>query len=283
MNKNLILLFGCFLNFAIYATQENRKKEVAEIEISPNSFYIKDKDRRNEAPDGKIGEFKIQVLQNAVRNADASISFKIRMYGIRNYAGDIYLQNVTGEQKLEQDKGDQDDGRTAIVVVPKEKLKNEIFTGTLRFKADNLRKSSDRIEFEEVRFKVKPEVFLRTDTKAVNFGRLVPDNRKIATVKKPVKFQYSILADSCCKVSSENEFRLKHTELEGKYIPYDIECNRSENKVENIRVGDKLEKNIELETTKEELNVTFVIHELDWLPLAGVYKDTVTFSLVPKK
>lgn len=271
MNKIYVILFGFF--FGLINASDKAKEEVAEIEISSDSFYIKDRDRQADLPDGKIGDFKIQA-QNATRNPDSSISFKIRMYET-NYKGDIYLKEITGEQKLEDDENEEYKGKTAIVTIPKEELKNETFEGKLKFKTDN-----PSVKFERVKFKVKPNVFIKTETKTVDFGKLDLEYRKRKKTEKSVKFQYSILANSRCYVSSEHDFRMKHTEFDDKYIDYDI---KSENEIETIEIEGRKEKKIKLKSAEKEFNVTFVINELKQLPLAGTYNDVITFSLTSRK
>lgn len=253
MSKKILFLIVC-LSFEIIGASN---RDVAEVEIIKNedSFYIKDE------LNNQIGKFKIMLIKNATRNPDSSISFIVKLYDI-DFGDEIYFEG----QRLDT----QNDGKIAVINIGHDQLKNEIFTVKIRFTSNN-----PSLVFEKVNLRIKPIVFIKSRTKEVNFGKLTSVlGKKIPQVEKIVKFQYSILADSKSTIYSENNFRLKHTELE-QYISYDIKCN---NKIADIE--EEKMKILELKSNKEELIMIFTLPELIKIPIYGTYKDKVTITLI---
>jgi spore coat protein U-like protein len=232
--------------------------DIARVEIIrdyDDFFRIKDKNNV------EIGRFRVEVLRNAVKNPDGSISLCLKLRDIR-FLNEIFYNN----QKIES----VNEEKIVALSIPYEELQNEAFTHTVRFSSDNL-----ATVFEDVKLRITPEVSISSEVTDVNFGVVIYENGRIYGNQQHVQFSYSILKDAHCEIDSENGFRLKRTGGEN-YIPYTVTVYSGE--LTDLQPNVKI---MAMDSKSSSFSLMFdPSSACVKMPLAGNYADSVTVTLM---
>ncbi len=229
---------------SVYCLDSVESPAVISIE-HPDDLRIIDQTNNSEQ-----GRFQIVVFSNPQKCIDGSLKFLLKI-NFKNFN-----ETVRFDDKIIEDTVN---GKVFCVVVPKSELKNEIF-----FRDIQLRAEKAYLKFDKIKLKIEPKVSISANTKEVNFGRILHNGAHMASENSPsVIIGYSILKDAVCEVTSKNNFRLKN---KNSYIPYSMSG---------------LTKNgeINLPSDRDQYVANFKISICKKKPIAGIYRDKITFSI----
>jgi hypothetical protein len=127
-----------------------------------------------------------------------------------------------------------------------------------------------------MKFRIIPEISIDADRRSVNFGVITYEGGRVCGNQQLVVFNYSVLKDARCEISSENSFNLKNKNG-GDYISYSFSVDHQE--VTDTRQDRKI---ILLDSGSNIFSVTFDPSGYrKSIPTAGDYADYVTFTLIP--
>lgn len=150
-------------------------------------------------------------------------------------------------------------GQTFDVVIPKNELKNEIFFKNIQLETDN-----PNYKLDNIRMKIEPAAEISADQRQVNFGRIYNNGARLVSENSPSAIiRYFILKDAVCEVTSKNNFRLRN---KNHYIPYSMNGLTKNGEISLSSDRNEYVANFRIENSREKL-------------AAGVYTDTITFSI----
>ena len=215
-----------------------------------DEFHIRKSDDNSE-----VGTFKMTVYEQPKKCTDGSLQLRLKIE--TNFREKIKYDNKEIE--------DSENGKIFSVTIHKDDLKNEIF-----YKTISLETGGSTYKFDNIKLRIEPCVEINADVREVDFGKISWDGHRLHAENSPsVRITYGVLKDALCEVKSSNDFRIKHEDKD-EFIPYSMN--------EMTTNGDiKLTADFSEYIAKFQIRSTGIGHT----PLAGNYRDKITFTIKP--
>lgn len=214
----------------------------------------------------EIGSFTIEIKDETVRLTDRGLEFNVKI-----------VPTIGTTVKYENEEvRNTEDGRIFSVCIGREALTNKPFHKILKFSSNN-----PNLIFDEAKLLIEPIIELRIESgRVVDFGKILcgVDGSVQSMVFPEVRFSYSVLKDTTCKIESKNGFRLKHQD-KNEFIPYVPEIRNAE-----LRDLNEKEKEFYVNAHQKEFSARFKVNTfVQHVPSSGDWKDIVIFSIVCDK
>ncbi len=239
---DFLIIICCFSG--VFCRVQNYSLDMISVENSEDCRVIDLRDNSEK------DRFQVMVYRKPEKCVDGSLRIPMKV-NFRNFKESIRFDEKTIENS--------ENGRIFDVIIPKNELKHEIFFKNIQLKSDN-----PNYKLDSIKMKIEPAAEISADQKQVSFGRISHDGVRLVSENSPSAIiRYFIFKDAICEVTSRNNFRLRNKK---HYIPYSM--NGLTENGEIYLSSDKHEyiANFRIENSLEKL-------------AAGVYSDTITFSI----